>query len=1008
MAPNEEPLEIEILEEVSNDCKDVVYYALNTGFIDKSSYRINSHAPRLLTNENNSKVITVIKEELSKCTSFSFSVAFVSSEIILDLKQDFYDFADRSNAEQSYIITSTMNTFNRPGTFEELLKLENVTNGKIKVKIFGSELNPRKARKREYHPKGYFFRHDEYSSVIIGSSNLTERAFKSNYEWNIRFSSMNDGKIVEDISDAIKQQIEGFYTIDLDQGFIDKYRHLYNEKNPKALKKLKREIAAEQKYEPNEMQIEALEALRRSREDNKPRALVVSATGTGKTILCAFDVRRFTEQYIQDKQQKPKILFIAHRKLLLVQAKQKFKEVIGNLLTYDSFSGSYTKADCIFTTNIMMSKGLREFNSNYFDYIIIDESHRSAANTYHSIIDYFSPHFFLGLTATPERADDAEVVYELFNNNVAYEIRLQQALRIGLVCPFHYYGVADLDRINALKRSDSLSFHTSEDRVNHVVQKIELYRHAQGKVKALVFCSRLDEAQSLSNSFNERGMTSAFISGKNSEEERESAIEALEQGSLEYIFTVDIFNEGVDIPCLNLVVMLRNTESSVVFIQQLGRGLRWSPDKESVVIIDFIGNYANSYMIPLALFGNKGVTKDTLRKRVFDSDDDDVDIGYSSVSFDRIAMERVFAAIDKAQLNNKIEIKKDCQRLNAMLGRKPLLNDFYLFEATDPRLILKHKDFGDLTDVWSYSLKDTPILQQSEKALLRFINKEFIEGKSYGMLIALRSLIKNHVFSYQEYTSALSEDKTGLDRQSKRAWQGLIRVLNGSFFLKEDNPSLIKETKEKVPERIQPSTLLAAALTNADFKMLIDDVVSTALKVCKQEYENSFDFVIGKYYSYKDVWQILGFPKEQVWLNVGGYETIDNITPVFIKYKKDKRTSSVRKYEDGFINQEHMIAESKSGKTISDVNVQDYIHSIRRPVFVRKSHDERNWMFVGDADVIGAAETVVEDDSGAKVNIVEFLLRFHAPVKLSIFNYFTDNGENTLKLNMIKKFKFTK
>jgi len=990
-----------------SDHSDILYYALNTGFMDKNSptYTLStgifdkdppassSHIPRLLTNEKNAKVITELRNELRSCQSFTFSVAFISPEVILGLKQDFLDFSQRSDTIQSYIVTSTMNLFNKPKAFEELYKLEEQTNGNIKVKVFGgtSTFDIQRTtgrRRRQYHPKGYYFRHDDYSSVIVGSSNLTNSALRDNYEWNIRFSSMNDGLIVEDIAGAIERQVSDSDTIDLSREFIDEYHELYEASNPELITKIKKEIQQEQGYAPNEMQIEALEALRNARGDYKKRALVVSATGTGKTILCAFDVRRFVEEYLELFGKRPKILFIAHRNLLLNQAKQKFNEVIGRRLTYDTFNGSSSSVDCLFATNIMMSRNLSKFDPEYFDYIIIDESHRSAANTYLDIVNHFNPQFMLGLTATPERADDAQVVFGLFNNNVVYEIRLQQALEAGLVCPFHYYGIADLNDIEDLRKHRELTQHVSEQRVRHIIRNIDCYKHAATPTKGLIFCSRVDEGKKLAEAFTAYGLPSQFLSGDSSEREREEAITALEEGQLQYIFTVDIFNEGVDIPCLNLVVMLRNTESSVVFIQQLGRGLRTTEGKDSVVIIDFIGNYANSYMIPMALYGNHAVTKDALRKRLFDSDDDEVSIGYSSVSFDKIATEKVLASIDKANLNGKTEIKKDCLRLKAMLGRMPLLDDFFSMEAKDPRIILSHSDFNNIIDVWTYSLGDDSRLEagklnKNEKDLLSFVSKEFIGGKSYVELVALRSLLKNERLVRTDYAEA---------------WNQISGILSTSFYRETGVPKLAEIEYAKVPEDedcLVASDRLKDALENSSFLDLIYDVLNTALKINSLEYEESSDFCVGKYYSYKDIWKMLGFAKEEVWLNVGGYKTIDNITPIFVKYRKDDRTAAVRKYEDGFISQELMLTESKSNRDISSQEIQKYINAIRHPVFVRKSDDEADWMFVGDADVIDSRAAIVQNDEKANVRVVEFKLRFHEPVKLSIYNYLTDNGSNT-------------
>ncbi|MDR1775850.1 MAG: DUF3427 domain-containing protein [Actinomycetes bacterium] len=973
--------------------------ALNTGFIDKNSYSAGSHIPRLLTNDKRARVLTELRNELQKCRSFTFSVALISSEMLLTLKQDFFDFCERDETEVSYIVTSTMNLFNTPHAFEELLQLQHRSGGKIKVLVFGGNPDVSHETVPHYHPKGYCFAHTDYMSAIVGSSNLTNEALQSNYEWNIRFSSMNDGQIVADIARAIDRQISDPATIELCPAFIERYRQLYEQGNPEKLETLKRQIQEHQGYTPNRMQIEALDALHATRILDRHRALVVSATGTGKTILCAFDVRRFIETVRADQNRTPKILFVAHRNLILGQARARFQEILGDSVICADYvsGGSAVEADCLFATNLVMSRHRTDFDRDHFDYIIVDESHRSAAATYRDIIDYFEPRFLLGLTATPERADDAAAVFDLFENNVVYEIRLQQALEEKLVCPFHYYGIADLDQIEDLKRGGNLDAYVSDERVEHLVDTLARYKHANTPTRALMFCSRVDEAEALAIAFNQRGFASAFLCGNHSETEREMTIKRLERGEIEYIFTVDIFNEGIDIPCLNLVAMLRNTESSIIFIQQLGRGLRIAEGKDSVVIIDFIGNYANSYLIPLALYGNKGVSKDVLRKRVFDGEHEST-LGFSSISFEKIAAERVFAAIDTATLNGKREIRKDCQRLQAMLGRNPMLRDFYEHEAIDPRIILSHKDFNSLPDLWKYALGTDTELMPAAKSLLDFIGNTFIKGKSYFELFALNELVTNYRLTRERFSAeylqyCASHDPKYPFPDQNRLWDALHNILSGRFY-RDDNAVCLVEDAHC--DSMNTASTFRLAVQNPMMHRLVRDVIDCALVINRAEYEGSADFVFGRYYSYSDVWRMLCFAREDVWLNVGGYKTVDEITPVFIKYHKDDRTAAVRKYEDGFISPELMVAESKSRRTLDSAEVQAYRDSSRLPVFMRKSDDEKDWMFIGDVDVIDARNATVVDDDGADTAVVEFLLRFREPVELPTYNYFTDNGTNTV------------
>jgi len=277
---------------------------------------------------------------------------------------------------------------------------------------------------------------------------------------------------------------------------------------------------------------------------------------------------------------------------------------------------------------------MTQIAADAFDYILIDESHRAGASGYRRVLDYFTPDFYLGMTATPERTDD-ENIFELFDYNIAYEIRLQDALNEEMLTPFMYYGVTEMidsDGYLVNEETDFSDLVTSK-RVDHILDKIHYYESATQKTRGLMFCSRKAEAHELSKQLNDRGLKTRALSGDDSQAVRDEVVQELEQGQLDYIITVDIFNEGVDIPSVNQVVMLRNTESSIVFVQQLGRGLRKYPDKEFVTVIDFIGNYKNNYMIPMALFGDQSYNKDNYRKDLANRNQID---GITTVNFEEI------------------------------------------------------------------------------------------------------------------------------------------------------------------------------------------------------------------------------------------------------------------------------------------------------------------------------------------------------------------------------------
>ena len=551
---------------------DELNKALHTSFIDKSFPSNKDLRPKLFFNDYKRRMNLAfeITKRLKECDYFEFSVAFISESGLAVLKQILLNLKEKG--VKGRIITSTYLGFNAPKMFKQLLSFTN-----IEVRIFEQE-------HCGFHPKGFIFHTGDHRDIIVGSSNLTQTALESNQEWDLFFTSHENGELASQVSNEFDIQWE--LSTPLTNEWIESYKETYvkpvrpaSVQSPKTIK-------------PNKMQEEALKSLKNLRDNNKDKALLISATGTGKTFLSAFDVKRF----------KPKrLLFVVHRRNIAEAALRSFKYLIPNV-SMGIFSGNTkeTDSDFIFSTvQTIHKKEYREmFEREAFDYIIIDEVHRAGAQSYQDIVDYFKPKFLLGMSATPERSDDFDI-YEMFDHNIAYEIRLIQAMEYNLLCPFHYYGITDMT-IDGIEIDDKSEFNilTSELRLDYIIEKINEYGYSGDHIHGLIFCSRKDECEKLSQLFNLRGYKTIALTGDSSEDMRQKAIDSLEsndENSLDYIFTVDIFNEGIDIPKVNQVVMLRPTESAIVFVQQLGRGLRKNDSKEYVVIIDFIGNYEKNF-----------------------------------------------------------------------------------------------------------------------------------------------------------------------------------------------------------------------------------------------------------------------------------------------------------------------------------------------------------------------------------------------------------------------------
>lgn len=582
-----------------------------TAFMDYNVQSNLAYRPEFLSNDfkNGKKVLSSLEQELSRCDQFFFSVAFITQGGIEPLLQVLKDLERKG--VKGRILTTDYQLFTQPRALETLHKLSNV-----EIRMYQVKPEERDG----FHTKGYIFKKEEIYRIIVGSSNMTLSALTVNREWNTKVVSTKQGAYAKELLAELNNLWDHEQTQSYEE-FIDQYKTQYKmaKEAKKTLKKTAIPSIAQYKLKPNSMQVAFIKNLQKLRNAKAKRGLLISATGTGKTYASAFA--------LQDINPK-KALFLVHREQIAKQAIKSYKNVFGDTKKMELLSGNSKNmenlrdADFIFSTMNMMAKQeiMEQFGESCFDTIVIDEVHRAGAESYQRIIDYFTPDFWLGMTASPDRTDGYDI-YELFDHNIAYEIRLQKALEENLLCPFHYFGITDLEidgetfgdskeelsKANELKRFNLL---TSNQRVDYVVEQARYYGYSGNRVKGLVFCSTKNEAKVLSDQFNKRGYQTAFVCGEDSQERREQLIDQLvidgvdNAQPLDYLFTVDIFNEGIDIPEVNQVIMLRPTQSPIIFIQQLGRGLRKAEDKEYVVILDFIGNYNNNFLIPIALSGD--------------------------------------------------------------------------------------------------------------------------------------------------------------------------------------------------------------------------------------------------------------------------------------------------------------------------------------------------------------------------------------------------------------------
>ncbi|WP_409305903.1 DUF3427 domain-containing protein [Peribacillus sp. SCS-155] len=947
--------------------------SLHKGFIDHTSSYYGSYKPKLLINnvQKNENVLNALLDELDVCQSFIFSVAFITESGLATLKSHFLDL--KRKGVNGRILTSTFLHFNQPKVFRELLKITNV--------------EVRLTNLAGFHSKGYIFNHDTHYSLIIGSSNLTAHALKVNYEWNVKLNSHENGEIVH----HFKNQFEDVWleSEPLTEGWIADYEKSYTRVELNNKLEQVADFPAEYQHNaitealqivPNHMQQAALQQIEAVRKADKEKALIISATGTGKTYLSAFDVRRYAPK---------RTLFIVHREQILQKAKSDFKRVLGGMdKDFGILSGSSKQIDAkyLFATIQTISKDetLWQFNPEEFDYILIDEVHKAGAQSYQKVFDYFRPKFLMGMTATPERTDDFNI-YELFDYNIAYEIRLQEALEEDMLCPFHYFGVTDLEyNGEMIEDTTVLSKLVTEERVNHLVDKMRYYGFSGDRVRGLIFCSRKEEAEQLSTILNSKNYTTIALTGKDSQEERARQVKRLEEGILDYIITVDIFNEGIDIPSVNQVVMLRQTQSSIIFIQQLGRGLRKHDSKEFVTIIDFIGNYKNNYLIPAALSGDKSQNKDNLRRLVTDTG---YIKGVSTINFEEVAKKQIFKAINNSSLTDLKILKEAYIELKNRLGRVPYLHDFIENHSIDPTVIVQK-----YANYYQFLIKvkeEVPAISEFENKVLTMLSNEVLNGKRRHEIILLDLLLQKEKVSYAELRNSLIDFDCDA---SDETIESVHRVFDLSFFTQTykhkygDKPLILVNRNQ---DFVLNDDIKQSLIENVCFRNLVIDIVESS-KEKNMRYQQNRPLTLYKKYTRKDACRLLNWRNDES-STMYGYKTKYNTCPIFVTYHKneDKIEKSVA-YSEEFINQEVLQWSTRSNRTLQSNEVIEIIEAQKRGIdlhiFVKKDDDEgSDFYYLGKAvpDRESVEQTVMKDNKP----VVHMNLVLEQAVETKLYHY---------------------
>ena len=863
---------------------------------------MNDH---FLTNYSKENFLNYIISSLNKCKSFRFSVSFIKYAGLM-LLEDAIEYALKRGVEGK-IITSTYQNFTDVSSLYKFIDWMN------KYPKFCCHLDDECFGDNGFHSKGYIFEYENDYELIVGSSNITRYALRRNIEWNVAIKSINKTESMSDANYEFDYLWSKTYL--LNKELINNY----SKKLEYAIERWDMDnVDLEHgKISPNPMQKKALKELQRYRDMNINKALVIAATGSGKTYLAAFDAFRYGAK---------RVLFVVHRDKIIHDALDSFRKIFGNKYSYGLYLGKDKQkdADLIFASNVLLVKHLNEFDADEFDYIVMDECHHAAADTYKKIMEYFNPGFMLGITATPDRMDNKDV-YELFDKNVPYELRLRDAIINDLVVPFHYYGIRDVLVDYSNKDAALIGRDIAKaENIEFIVKQINKY-HPSGKLKALAFCSTIAHAEEMADAFNIEGLTAISLNGKSDYLKRSKAFSDLQndESNLEIICCVDILNEGVDIPAVNMVLFLRPTESSIIFLQQLGRGLRKYDGKEYVTVLDFIGNnYQRSIHLAMAL-GSLGVTT-VIEKpyliEMLQTNFHSLNIPGVVINIDDLSREEVIDYLRNTNFNRKDYLFKDYENFKNYLKLDSFPTHIsYLENDCSPDLLrfIKSKINGKKNKSYYSFLK-----QYGEKSLPLFTNDQvsFVDNLSELLplvrldeYLIVKDIINNIDLNYNNYLSFSN-------KITKQTFENALFLLKKENILKADNTLNLSRMSES-------------------FIDYLNDLLEYGIKRYDSEFgEYSGIFKLyGNYYK-EQIMRVLCL--DNLMFMKGTKFDSDGITYLFVGLKKDKEKQEKTNYKDKFISPSIFQWESENNTTVDNSVGKKLLNTKVCHLFVRKMDDE--------------------------------------------------------------------
>jgi superfamily II DNA or RNA helicase len=672
-----------------------------------------------------------LKKEMLSSNQINLLVSFIKFKGIIILEKELREFTERGGKLQ--VITTTYIGATDYKAIQLLSKLPNT-----EVKISYNTSNER------LHAKAYlFYRNSGFHTAYIGSSNFSRSALTDGLEWNLKVTT----KEVSHIIDKFQKTFDAYWQSNDFELFNDS---IHKEKLQEALKQSKFSKPYENKMalfdiKPFPYQNEVLETLEVERTVHKRyRNLVVAATGTGKTVISAFDYKRFKQ-----KNQSSKLLFLAHRKEILQKSLSTFQGVlknnnIGELWVDGLIPDNF---ECVFASVQTVNNQLETANisQDYYDYIIIDECHHQKAKSYRSIINYFKPKILLGLTATPERMDGGDIL-EDFDNKIAAEIRLPEAMNRKLLCPFQYFGITDsidLSNVNWVKgryvASELTDVYTENDRrIGEIIKALDKYTKDVNDVRALGYCVSIEHAKYMAEKFTLANLKADYLTSKNSKD-RVHIRKKLEKKEINYLFVVDIFNEGIDIPEIDTLLFLRPTESLTIFLQQLGRGLRLYEEKDCLTVLDFVGNSRPEYNFESKFRALIGKTNTTVVKEVEDNFPH-LPLG-CSIILEKKTKETILKNITAATSLNKNKLIQRIQQFQHDTDLSLTIRNFSNFYNIPLQSIYKRDSWKRLCQLAG---KIDDFDSENEKAIVSAISNKWLSTNSLSYFTFILKIAKDN------------------------------------------------------------------------------------------------------------------------------------------------------------------------------------------------------------------------------------------------------------------------